>query len=135
MRMASSALPIPLTRVQTMADEMLLKATQGDEADALQEERFVIVATVDAFGDEIFEGQTPFFNMESTSRMRLHATLRDDEAHISATIWDKAARVLCKRSAASMLELWEACDDEDGKQAFRDVLNENLSKNTNSHAA
>ena len=70
----------------------------------IQEENFTVTATIDHFDDTLFQLQSPIVHTEAGIKMFLATTLRDDELHLPATLWEKPLLVPSKLHLT-----WQSC--------------------------
>ena len=129
----------PTKKAMHMKSESVLSAEQVKElmknmktrADASglaqTEQRFSFIGKVVPIDESIFLAGTPFYGPDNALRFRFKAKLTDGRNILDkVTMWPDAAREVTCLDAETVSDLWEKCDEAEGKEAFLDAMNQHL---------
>ncbi|MDA8582734.1 hypothetical protein N9L68_00845 [bacterium] len=96
------------------------------EGEVVQPLSFSVVAKMHRFAEKVFDGDMPVLGDDANLRLRVKASLWD-EAHAleGVTFWQGALRDIWQTGADTVVGMWEACAEAEGRTAMLRLLNNN----------
>ena len=118
---STTLLPLPIQGARSFIQRFLADYQEA-RATAEEKRNCLIIGKYRKYDESIFETY-PFHGADNAPQVRINGVIYDSRGELRGVIfWNDAAEVLFQSDAATLLGLWEGCDQEQQKKAFLETL-------------
>jgi hypothetical protein len=116
--------PLPVVEVQVFI-QVFLDDYQAERAAFEDKRNCLVIGKYRKFDEGIFASY-PFHGQDNAPEMKITGVIYDNQGELkNVTFWNDAAQELFPVDAATLLGIWEGCEDPEQKKIFLDTLNTN----------